>query len=117
MSFLPSRTVFEEKLVDNHYISGATEYYVSGNIFDMSVLSIQIVTTEFNPDSIVEVGLEQSNDGINFDEIDNSTITLIINGSTTIERSNFSGKFLRVKLHNMSINEFGVMNVFLIAKR
>lgn len=76
MSFLPSRTVFEEKIVDNYDITTGNMSYVSSNISDMSIVSLQIIATNLKPNNDVELSMEQSNDGINFDDIPNSTIVI-----------------------------------------
>jgi hypothetical protein len=61
------------------------------------------------------VSLSQSNDGVQFDEIPNTTSTLSSSpGSALLEKSNFSGKFLGANISLGSVTSGEIKLLFVV---
>jgi hypothetical protein len=97
MAFLPERNYLEETLVTGYNLSLGPNEWDSSDVSMYNNFSVQIVFTAAG--GVNTLNLQQSIDGFNWDDIENSTVNLPIGtGSTTLDRSVFTGKYLRVNL-------------------
>ncbi len=111
MAFLPERNFLEEILVTNYSLSGGVASWSSSEVSKYNSFSIQVVYS--STAGINELLLEQSNDGTSWDEIDNSIIALPVgSGSVTLDRSVFTGKYLRLRLTAVSSGLITIKTMF-----
>ena len=111
MAFLPERNFLEETLVTNYNLSSGTTSWSSSEVSRYTSFSIQIVYS--STAGINELLLEQSNDGTSWDEVDNSIVTLPIgSGSVTLDRSVFTGKYLRLRVTAVSSGLVTIKTMF-----
>lgn len=113
MTFLPERNFIEETLVSGYdLILGPTDWD-SAEVSRYTNFSVQIIYSGASGDN--NLMLKQSNDGVNFDDIENSTVVLPTgSGSTTLDRTVFTGKYLRVSL---TVSTSGSLTIKTLFKR
>jgi hypothetical protein len=113
MAFLPQRNFVEETLVNSYNLSAGISAFTSTNISDYNIISFQINANGINGNTTFV--LEQSLDNINWTPISEDVYFLDNgSGSLTIQKSNFSGKYIRLRLTNAGS---GTISVFLLSKR
>ena len=113
MAFLPERNFLEESLVSGYNLLGGPNEWSSSDVSRYNNFSTQIIFSGTGGENILL--LEQSNDGTNWDEIENSTVILPTgSGSTTLDRTVFTGKYLRAAL---TVSGSGNLTIKAIFKR
>lgn len=113
MTFLPERNYLEETLVTGYDLSLGPNDWDSSDVSRYNNFSVQIVFSGVGGTNTLS--LLQSNDGLNWDDIENSTVDLPVGtGSTTLDRSVFTGKYLRV---NLSATTSGSLTLKTLYKR
>lgn len=103
----------EETLVTNYELGNGDSGFTSSNLIQFGTISVQCNQTNVknNPTFI----LEQSHDGIAWDEVFRDYMS-DGDGSSTIERNQFTGKFVRLRLIRNGSPATGLVTVKLIAK-
>jgi hypothetical protein len=97
MAFIPERNYLEETLVTGYNLNLGPNEWDSSDVSMYNNFSVQIIYTAAGGSNVLS--LQQSNDGANWDDIENSTVDIPVgSGSTTLDRSVFTGKYLRVNL-------------------
>lgn len=113
MAFLPQRNFVEDILANNYNLNNGTTAFTSTNIAEYNTFSIQVNTTGLSGSN--RFVLEQSNDGSNWIPINEDIYVLDLgSGSLSIQKTNFSGKYLRVRLLDAGN---GTITIILISKR
>ena len=114
MAYIPILDIFEETLATNYDLSlGTTSFVAAEDVAIYTLVSIQAVGANIVGNN--QFVLEQSNDGTNYDEIQDAGFTL--NNQTsqvTTEKINFSGKYLRVRIATANS---GTVSLYLVAKK
>lgn len=103
----------EETLADSYDLSTGDSGFTSSNLIQFNNVAIQCSQTGAtgSPTFI----LEQSHDGTNWDEIYNAHVS-DGDGSSTIERNQFTGKYIKLSITRNGVAPSGTMTVKLIAK-
>jgi len=112
MAFLPEKNFLEETLTNNYNLSNGVSAFTSSDVSNYITLSLQ-----FNYSSIQgqnDFILEQSNDAVNWSELSEEYTLPIGSGNFIIEKTNFSGKHLRV---NFTVVSQGTLTIKLLSKR
>lgn len=113
MAFLPERNYIEETLVNNYSLNSGPDTFQSSDISRYSIISFQVITTSIN--GINRFRLEQSSNGTSWVPLKDVSYELETGaGSLVIEKSAFSGKYVRF---NIIDADSGTINVLLVCKR
>ena len=113
MAYIPELLAFEETLATSYDLTSGPTTFTSSDISDYNRISVQFVGSSIRGDT--EVMLQQSNDGTNYDDLENGEIFITpTNSAFTLERTVFTGKFLRISL---DITDRGTLPIYLVAKR
>ncbi len=110
MAFIGAQ-YFEETLVTNYDLSNGISAFTSSNLIQFRDASIQISHVNVNDQPLICV--DHSHDNTNWDCIYEELLP-VGTDSLTIERTNFTGKFLRFRIKDT--NGEGTVSVNLIAK-
>jgi len=113
MAFLPERNYVEQTLASSYSLSSGTSAFTSNDISRYKVISFQVVANSIT--GVNKFVLEQSSDGTNWVSMKDNTYELNTGGgSFIIEKSNFSGKYVRFRLTD---TDSGSISIYLISKR
>lgn len=113
MAFLPERNYVEQTLVSNYPLSSGSSAFTSNDISRYKIISFQLIATSIT--GINKFVLEQSSDGINWVSLKDNTYEIGSGGGTLIiEKSNFSGKYVRFRFTE---TDSGSVTIYLISKR
>lgn len=110
MAFIGAQ-YFEETLVTNYDLSNGVSGWTSSNLIQFRDASIQI--SHVSVDNQPFICIEHSHDNSSWDCIYEELLPFGTD-SLTIERTNFTGKFLRFKIKDT--NGQGIVSAKLIAK-
>ena len=100
----------EETLVTNYDLTNGATAWTTSNIIQFSNISLQV--SYQNVSEQPNVCVYQSNDGVSWDCFYDNLLP-IGNDSITIERNNFTGKFIKMDVDD---NGIGVISINLVAK-
>lgn len=113
MAYIPEKLVFEETLVSSYNLSNGPDTFISSDVSIYSIISFQV-----NASSVTGINrfkLEQSANGTNWVPLKDINYELETGGgSLVIEKSSFSGKYVRF---NLTDTDAGTVSVLLICKR
>lgn len=113
MAYIPEKISFTETLATSYNLTSGSISFASSNISDYNRISIQFVGSSIK--GAVDYCIEQSNDNVNWDVFDNADLTFGASDSHfTIERNNFNGKHVRVRIKAATA---GSLSLYLVAKR
>ena len=113
MAYIPPLQSLSETLASSYDLSSSPANFTSTDLSQYSKISIQIIGNSLS--KFVTFKLFQSNDNVNFDELDDADVILQPgNNSVTLEKSVFSGKYLRLRLISSSS---GTATIELLAKK
>jgi hypothetical protein len=113
MAFLPERNYIEETLVSGYTLSLGPDTFQSSDISRYSIVSFQVNTNSIT--GVNRFKLEQSANGTNWVPLKDVFYELETGaGSLVIEKSAFSGKYVRF---NITDTDTGTISVLLICKR
>lgn len=95
---------------------GATE---SINVSDEFSWGAQLVSCQVVSEGLTgtlngTVDLQQSNDGVNYDLLGIQTNLSVANGSNTLQKSDFSGKYLGVLITKSSLSGGKIKLIFIV---
>lgn len=112
MAFLPEKNYFEEDIISSYDLSTGSNNFTSSDISKFINFSLHFILDSSSGSNTFK--LEQSNDGVNWSDL-NGEVELP-SGSTNfiIDKAFFSGKYVRI---NFITNDSGIVNCKLIAKR
>lgn len=113
MAFLPEKTYIEETLVSGYSLNSGPTSFQSSDISRYNTISFQINTSSIT--GINRFKVEQSSDGLNWVPLKDILYELETGGgSLVVEKSSFSGKYVRF---NITDTTTGTISVLLICKR
>jgi hypothetical protein len=113
MAFLPERNYIEETLASSYNLTSGSDIFQSSDISRYSIISFQVIASSIN--GINRFRLEQSSNGTSWVPLKDITYELETgSGSLIIEKSAFSGKYVRF---NLTDTDSGTLTVILICKR
>lgn len=113
MAFLPERNHKEYTLATSYNLSNGASAFTSVDISRFTIISFQIVANSVT--GVNTFQLEQSADGTNWVPLKDIIYELSSGGgSLVIEKSAFSGKYVRLDLID---TDSGTISIFLTCKR
>lgn len=112
MAFLPEKNFLEETIANNYDLSNGVTNFTSSDLSKYTTVSLQFNYTNIVGDNTFI--LEQSNDNSNWGELSESYNLPTESGTFIIDKTLFSGKYLRA---NFSITSSGFITINLLAKK
>ena len=113
MAYIPEKLSTTETLVNSYNLTSGSISFASADISDYNRISIQFVSSAVSGE--VNYCIEQSNNNIDWDTFDNADLTFTsTTPSFTIERNNFNGKHVRVRIKSA---KSGALSLYLTAKK
>lgn len=113
MAFLPERNYIQETLALNYSLGSGTNSFTSSDISKFTIISFQINTSSIT--GVNRFKLEQSSDNSKWVPLKDIIYELDLGaGSLVIEKSFFSGSYVRLRLTDTSS---GTITVLLTCKR
>lgn len=113
MAFLPERNYIEETLLSGYTLTSGADTFQSSDISRYSIISFQVIASGIN--GINRFKLEQSSNGTSWVPLKDISYELETgSGALVIEKSAFSGKYVRF---NITDADSGTLTVLLICKR
>lgn len=113
MAFLPEDNFFEEELATAYDLTTGLTTFTSSDISAYSVISIQFIYANIDGSNLFVI--EQSTEGNNFwSNVSPQYEIPVGNGNFIIDKSVFTGKYIRVDLQSTSSGE---LTIKLLAKR
>jgi hypothetical protein len=113
MAFLPERNYIEETLASSYNLGSGPDNFQSSDISRYTIISFQVIASGIN--GINRFRLEQSSNGTSWVPLKDITYELETgSGTLIIEKSAFSGKYVRF---NLTDADSGTLTVLLICKR
>ncbi len=113
MAFLPERNYIEETLVSGYTLTSGPDTFQSSDISRYSIISFQVIATSVT--GVNRFKLEQSANGVSWVPLKDVNYELETGaGALVIEKSAFSGKYVRF---NLTDTDSGTISVLLICKR